>query len=423
MTETKKTSPRVKGDGVIWTLFCALCLISIVEVFSASSNLTYSTSNYWGPVIKHTGLMLFGVACMIATMNIKCKYFTIVTPFALLIALGLLILCFGFGAINDGHRWIPLPFGLNFQPSEFAKGAVILFVSFVIGRWQTENGVDKRAFKYICGVCALYLGLIGVENLSTAALLGLVVIAMMWIGRISKRQLGQLLGGMAIIVVIAISAVMLIGNNEKRDEVKDSRMTIVENTKPKTKGVFHRMSVWKKRINDFISGKEIPAEEYDLEDKAQEGYSQIAIASSNLVGKGPGNSVARDFLPQAYSDFIYAIIIEETGLIGAAIVCFIYIMLLFRSAKIASQCAYTFPAMLVLGLALMLCIQAMFNMGVAVGWLPVTGQPLPLISKGGTSSIMNCVYIGMIMSVSCSAKKKESVATDNSVEIMQAQTN
>ncbi len=423
MTETKKTSPRIKGDGVIWTLFCVLCLISIVEVFSASSNLTYSTSNYWGPVIKHTGLMLFGVACMIATMNIKCKYFTIVTPFALLIALGLLILCFGFGAINDGHRWIPLPFGLNFQPSEFAKGAVILFVSFVIGRWQTENGVDKRAFKYICGVCALYLGLIGVENLSTAALLGLVVIAMMWIGRISKRQLGQLLGGMAIIAVIAISAVMLIGNNEKRDEVKDSRMTIVENTKPKTKGVFHRMSVWKKRINDFISGKEIPAEEYDLEDKAQEGYSQIAIASSNLVGKGPGNSVARDFLPQAYSDFIYAIIIEETGLIGAAIVCFIYIMLLFRSAKIASQCAYTFPAMLVLGLSLMLCIQAMFNMGVAVGWLPITGQPLPLISKGGTSSIMNCVYIGMIMSVSCSAKKKESVATDNSAEIMQAQTN
>lgn len=412
MTEKEKSSPRIKGDSVIWIVFIALCLISIVEVFSASSNLTYSTTNYWAPMLKHTLLLLVGVVFMVLTMNIKCKYFTIITPLALFFSFFFLILCYAYGAINDGHRWLPLPFGLNFQPSEMAKGSVILFVACVIGRYQTDNGVDKRAFKYICGISGLYIVLIGLENLSTAALLAIVVAAMMWIGRVSKRQLGKLFGTIAILATIGFATVMLLGNDNK-DVPQDSRMTMVEKTKPKKSGLFHRFDTWKSRIDKFIDNKEVPAEEYDLDVEAQEGFSQIAIASSNLVGKGPGNSVARDFLPQAYSDFIFAIIIEEVGVWGAGIVCFLYITLLFRAAVIASRCAYTFPAMLVLGLSLMFAVQALFNMGVAVGWLPVTGQPLPLISKGGTSSIMNCVYMGMILSVSCTAKKKEEVAEKN----------
>ena len=143
----------------------------------------------------------------------------------------------------------------------------------------------------------------------------------------------------------------------------------------------------------------------DLDKDAQTAYANIAIASSNIIGKGPGNSVERDFLPQAFSDYIYAIIIEETGIFGAFFVAMLYIILLFRTGRIANRCENNFPAFLAMGLALLLVTQALFNMCVAVGIAPVTGQPLPLISKGGTSSIINCIYIGIILSVSRTSKK------------------
>ena len=171
--------------------------------------------------------------------------------------------------------------------------------------------------------------------------------------------------------------------------------------------VFHRFDTWKARIDKFLDNKEIAPEDVDLDKDGQTAHANIAIASSNVVGKGPGNSVERDFLSQAFSDFIYAIIIEEMGIAGAAFVCLLYIILLFRTATIANRCVNTFPALLIMGFALLLVIQAMFNMAVAVGLVPVTGQPLPLISKGGTSTIVNCVYIGIILSVSYSAKKKD----------------
>ena len=172
--------------------------------------------------------------------------------------------------------------------------------------------------------------------------------------------------------------------------------------------VFHRFDTWKARIDNFLSDEYVAPEDLDLNGKdAQTSHANIAIATSNFIGKGPGNSVERDFLSQAFSDFIYAIIIEEMGIFGAFIVCMLYIILLFRTATIANRCANTFPALLIMGFAMLLVVQAMFNMAVAVGLVPVTGQPLPLISKGGTSTIINCVYIGVILSVSYSAKKKD----------------
>jgi cell division protein FtsW len=170
--------------------------------------------------------------------------------------------------------------------------------------------------------------------------------------------------------------------------------------------VFHRTDTWKSRIDKFMSGKEVAPQDVDLNKDAQVAHANIAIASSNVVGKGPGNSVERDFLSQAFSDFIYAIIIEEMGIEGAIFVAMLYIILLFRTGRIANRCENSFPAFLAMGLALLLVTQALFNMCVAVGLAPVTGQPLPLISKGGTSTIINCVYVGVILSVSRSAKKK-----------------
>ena len=169
--------------------------------------------------------------------------------------------------------------------------------------------------------------------------------------------------------------------------------------------MLHRADTWKGRILSFNEG-DVSPQEYDLDKNAQVAHANIAIVSSGIIGKGPGKSTERDFLAQAFSDFIYAIIIEELGLFGAAFVAFLYIILLFRCARIASRCENNFPAFLVMGLGLLLVIQATFNMMVAVGLAPVTGQPLPLISKGGTSTIINCAYIGTILSVSRSAKKK-----------------
>lgn len=415
-TEKKVATRKIKGDPVIWGVFIFLCTISIIEVFSASSNLTYKTSNYWGPVMKHVFLLGWGVMFMFATMNVKCKYFKLIMPVALGFSFILLIICYFVGAINDGHRWIPIPIiGMQFQPSEMAKGSVVLAVATILSAMQTDNGVDRRAYRYIMIVAGVFLVLIGLENLSTAVLLGFVVILMMWIGRVPKRQLGQLLGGLAIAAVLGIATVMIFGKDNKKEADKDPRMAMVENNPQKGKaqgdkkqrGLLHRLDTWKGRIDKFLDGNDVPPEKFDLNNDAQEGYSQIAIASSNMMGKGPGNSTMRDYLPQAFSDFIYAIIVEEMGLLGAVGVCLLYIILLFRTAAIANRCANTFPALLVMGIALLLVTQAFFNMGVAVGWLPVTGQPLPLISKGGTSSIMNCVYIGMILSVSRSAKKKD----------------
>lgn len=417
--EKKVATRRIKGDPVIWGVFIMLCIISIIEVFSASSNLTYKTSNYWGPICKHVFLLGWGVLFMLATMNLKCKYFKLVMPLALFISFVLLIICFFVGAVNDGHRWIPIPvIGMKFQPSEMAKGAVVLAVATILSAMQTDTGVDKRAFKFIIFVCSGFIVLIGLENLSTAALLGAVVLMMMWIGRIPKRQLGKLMGFLAILAVGGLIIVMAFGHDKEKEAEEDPRMAMVDKNKVKATDkedskepkLFHRLDTWKSRIDKFLDGKDVPPEKFDLNNDAQEGYSQIAIASSNMMGKGPGNSTMRDYLPQAFSDFIYSIIIEEMGLIGAVGVCLLYIILLFRTMTIASRCANTFPALLIIGIALLLVTQALFNMGVAVGWLPVTGQPLPLISKGGTSSIMNCVYIGMILSVSRSAKKKNETA-------------
>ena len=413
----KLTEGKFKGDAVIWSVFFFLCIISIIEVFSASSHLSFKTGNYLSPVLKHCALLAVGVVVMICTMNIKCRYFKLVTPFALLFSFLMLIivLCVG-ESTNGSQRWIDF-LGIQFQPSEIAKGALILATAQILSAMQTPEGADKRAFKYIMIVCVFIIPLIMVENLSTAALLCIVVFMMMFIGKVPKLQLGRLLGIVALTLATVVTMVMVFGNDEAAaaDKMKDNKHLIVQQqTEEKDENVlekvFHRFDTWKARIDNFLSDEYVAPEDLDLNGKdAQTSHANIAIATSNLIGKGPGNSVERDFLSQAFSDFIYAIIIEEMGIFGAFIVCMLYIILLFRTATIANRCANTFPALLIMGFAMLLVVQAMFNMAVAVGLVPVTGQPLPLISKGGTSTIINCAYIGVILSVSYSAKKKDNM--------------
>ena len=409
----KKIGNIFKGDKVIWMVFFFLCIISIVEVFSASSGLTYKTQNYVGPIAYHTSTILAGVVVAIITLNIPCRYFKLMTPFLILITvIMLLVVMVGGGkSANDASRWINI-MGFTIQPSEIAKGTIVLAVAQILSAMQRENGADKQAFKWILWITVPACLAIGVENLSTAALLFAVVFLMMFIGQVPLRQLGKLTAVIAIMGVMAVSMVMIIGDtaNEGQELAKTEQ---VEQSakKSKIRKLLHRADTWKARILKF--GKDDPTpQEYDLDKDAQVAHANIAIVSSGVVGKGPGKSVERDFLAQAFSDFIYAIVIEELGIIGATFVAFLYIVLLYRCARIASRCENNFPAFLAMGLALLLVIQATFNMMVAVGLAPVTGQPLPLISKGGTSTIINCAYIGAILSVSRSAKTKSEKTSD-----------
>ena len=404
----KKLGNIFKGDKVVWMIFFFLCMVSIVEVFSASSGLTYKSQNYIGPIIYHAGTILVGVLVAIITLNIPCRYFKLMTPFLMLIsAVTLLWVLLAGTKVGDAGRWISL-FGFTFQPSEIAKGTIVLAVAQVLAAMQREDGADKNTFKWIMRITVPACFLIGLENLSTAAMLFAVVYLMMFIGLVPIRQLLKLAAVIIVFIVFTISMVMIVGHDTS-DEEQQVAQTEQVDVKPKKKNaiekMFHRADTWKSRIMKFGKPKPSP-QEYDLDKDAQVAHANIAIVSSGVIGKGPGKSTERDFLSQAFSDFIYAIIIEELGIVGAFVVMCLYIFLLYRCARIASRCENNFPAFLAMGLGLLLVIQATFNMMVAVGLAPVTGQPLPLISKGGTSTIINCAYIGAILSVSRSAKQK-----------------
>jgi cell division protein FtsW len=369
-----------------------------------------------GPIIYHTAMIVIGAVVAVVTLNIPCRYFKLMTPFLLLLsALTLFWVLVGGESINGANRVISV-LGFTFQPSEIAKGTMVLITAQILSAMQRDSGADRKAFKYIMLILMPTTFLIGIENLSTAALLFAVIVLMMFIGRVPMTQMGKLMGGIGIIVVIFLVLVMTLGSVEESrnaetnvTEVVNADGEKVDKDAIKGGGVFHRFATWRNRILKHFDGKVVPPEDFDMEENFQVGHANIAIASSGIHGKGPGNSVERDYLPQAFSDFIYAIIIEEMGIFGAIGVVFLYIVLLYRAARIATRCENNFPAFLIMGLSLLLVIQATFNMMVAVGLAPVTGQPLPLISKGGTSTIINCAYIGVILSVSRSAKMKKEV--------------
>lgn len=375
-----------QGDLVIWAIYFWLCMISLIEVYSAASSLSYTSGDFMAPLFKQAIFLGIGTVVVWVIHSIPCRFFklgVVLYP----ISVFLLILTLIIGAKeNDGARW--LNFGIKFQPSEIAKGALVLFVALILSFGQTEEGADKRAMKIILFATCLTCALIVTENLSTAGLLFATIFVMMFIGRVPTKQLGKIVG-VCLLGVILLTTVVTILPKEQLDESK----------------VLHRASTWVDRLKDHTTDKKTMSDTIYLRDHAQEARAKIAIASSNMIGKMPGNSEQRDHLAQAYSDFIYAIIIEEMGVIGAVFVAFLYIILLFRAGRIASMCERNFPAYLTMGLAILLVIQAMVNMLVAVGLFPITGQPLPLISRGGTSTIINSVYFGMILSVSRYARK------------------
>ena len=394
-----------KGDKVIWIIFLFLCLISITEVFSAASTLTYKSGDHWGPITQHSILLMVGAVIVVLVHNIPYKWFQVFPVFLLPISIGLLafVMLMGFitgDRVNGAARWMTF-MGIQFQPSEIAKMAVVIVTAFILSKGQDEDGASPKAFKRIMIITCIVCGLILPENYSTGMLLFGTVYLMMFIGRVSSKKLFGMLGILGLVGGVAVGILM----------------AIPAKTLHNTPGL-HRFETWQNRVSGFFEKEEVPAAKFDIDKDAQIAHARIAIATSHVVGKGPGNSIQRDFLSQAFSDFIFAIVIEEMGLVGGIFVVFLYLWLLMRAGRIAQKCERTFPAFLVMGIALLLVSQAILNMMVAVGLFPVTGQPLPLVSKGGTSTLINCAYIGMILSVSrYTAHLEEQKAHDAQIQM------
>ncbi|MGL5937893.1 MAG: FtsW/RodA/SpoVE family cell cycle protein [Phocaeicola sp.] len=383
-----------KGDKVIWIIFLCFCFISIVEVFSATSTLTYSTGNHLQPIKNHSYFLMGGLVIALITHRIPCVLFQILAYIIYPLAFILLSVVLVMEKINGASRWIEI-LGVSFQPSEFGKMAVVLATAVILSRLRDEKGATVKAFKYLLVIDGIIVCLIFPENFSTSIILSAVVFAMMIIGEIPWKVLIKLGAGCSILVLLTFGVI-----------------SIVPVEKLSQNMVTHRIETWQRRIRDFNEDKKaVPAAKYDVQNNSQIAHANIAIASSHIIGKLPGNSVQRDFLPQAYSDFIFAIILEELGLLGGVFVVILYIWLLMRIGKIARRIAKhsgkLFPAYLIMGIGILFVLQAMVNMMVSVGLFPVTGQPLPLISRGGTSILMNCIYIGMILSASRYAQEKE----------------
>lgn len=387
-----KNKGLFQGDVTIWVALIALCLISVIEVYSASSGISYKTGKYWQPMAEHGLFVCIGLFMAWLAHLVPCKLYKLLSMFLIVVSFFMLIWALSIEEkTNDAGRWVTV-MGKTFQPSEFAKLAIIGFVAYVMAICRDKNDkISSTGLKIISVVTLVFALLIGMENFSTACLLIVVVFVMLILGDAPKKFTVPLvlLGGSSVAIIGMVLYFMPLHT------AKD----LGEKYKP-----LHRLPTWVHRIQD---GNSLPKDpnNYNVMENQQVAHAKIAVATCNYVGKGPGKSVERDYLPQAFSDFIYAIIIEEGGLEAAILVMICYLLVIYRSWKIASRCVKLFPAYLVMGLAFMLVLQAFVNMGVAVGILPVTGQPLPLISKGGTSYIITCIYIGMILSVSRSAKK------------------
>ncbi|MBP5196674.1 MAG: FtsW/RodA/SpoVE family cell cycle protein [Bacteroidaceae bacterium] len=386
---TFKEKGLLQGDMALWMIFLCLCMISVVEVYSASSSMTYKSGSYWQPVMEHAGYIVFGILLAWGMHLLPCKIYKISSVFILFISWILLVVAFFSGSVNGASRWISI-FGKTIQPSELAKLGLVVTCAAILSIFRDENGTSKMGTKLLIGFTGFTLALIITENLSTAALISAVIYIMAFYAQVNTKLLAWAFG---LVAALAIGGLTLC-------------YSIPESTLDEwaqSEGVLHRVPTWVHRIKNSNTLPDDP-NKYDITENIQVTHAHIAIGTCGVIGRGPGNSIERDFLPQAYSDFIYAIIIEEGGILMGVGVMFLYLLLLWRAMKIASKCKGLFPAYLIMGLAVMIVIQAMMNMAVAVGAMPVTGQPLPLISRGGTSTFVNCAYMGMMLAVSRNAK-------------------
>ncbi len=373
---------------MIWMLAILLSVLSLLTVYSSTGSLAWlqrgGDTEYY--LIKQFMVVVFGLAIMYIAYLIPFRYYSRIGQFLFYISIPLLLATLVYAPeINNASRYlefdVPLAGTLSFQTSDLAKLALIMFLARFLSKKQDDIKSFKKGFVIVMIPIIIVCGLILPANLSTAAMLFVVSMILLFIGRVSMKHLGLL-----ALTGITVFGIMW-GINKYNPEV------------------LPRVNTWMSRLESFF--------DKDKEPSYQVVQSKIAVATGGLTGKMPGNSTQRNFLPHSYSDFVYAIIIEEYGLIGGTVIMLMFMILLFRSMKIARKCKVLFGSYLVTGISFLMVFQALINMGVAVSILPVTGQTLPFISMGGTSFWFSCLGLGMILSVSKSVEEPETEKPKN----------
>ena len=383
---------RTKGDKVIWAIVILLTMVSILVVYSSIGSLAYkmnkSTESY---LFKQVGFIALGVLIIYFAHRVNYTIYSRVATILFLISIPLLFYTLKFGSsINEANRWIKLPvINMTFQTSDLAKLALFMYMSRQLSRRQNIIKDFKKGFLPLIVPVIIICALIAPANLSTALLIGGIALMLMFMGRVRLRHILLVVGSALIPLIILVS--LATHYYDKETHTSKDLPTVL---------TFGRMSTWIKRVQDFMY-----ADKTDASYQVQQ--AKIAIAKGGWLGRGPGKSEQRNFLPHPYSDFIYAIIIEEYGLVGGAIIILIYLLFLFRSIRIFQRCPYAFGAFLAVALSFTLVIQAMVNMAVNVNLFPTTGVTLPLVSMGGSSLWFTCFAIGIILSVARNVEQME----------------
>ena len=385
---------HIKGDKAIWAIVAALAIFSFMPVYSASTNLVYGVGvgSTFGYLVKHMVLLIMGFAVLYGVHKIPYRYFSGGSVLMMPVVIVLLIYTLAQGTMISGanaSRWIRIPFvGIGFQTSTLAGLVLMVFVARYLARNKEKEVVFKQSLIQLWLPVGLVLFLILPANFSTTAIIFTMILVLVFVGGYPLKYIGFILAT----GILALSFFVLIA-------------------KAFPDAMPNRVQTWQSRIVSFSSteGKEA----YQVE------KAKIAIATGGPLGVGPGKSIQKNFLPQSSSDFIYAIIVEEYGLIGAVSVVFIYFLLLFRVFVVLRTTTTVFGMLLVIGVGLPIVFQATINMAVATSLFPVTGQTLPLISSGGTSIWMTCFALGMILSVSASKQEtEEDILDDNPLDIL-----
>jgi cell division protein FtsW len=393
-----KILKNIRGDRTIWAIIALLAIFSFLPVYSASTNLVYVVENgtTLGHLLKHTMLLVLGFVIIYATHKIPYRYFSGLSVLLIPVVIVLLVYTLMQGKTISGvnaSRWIRIPFmGLGFQTSTLAGVVIMMYVARYLARNRDKIIRFKESIVQLWLPVGLILILILPANFSTTAIIFTSVLMLTFLGGYPLKYLGSILG-----IGVLVFMIFLLTAKAFPDTFKNSRI-----------------NTWVNRVESFA--------EPDSEANYQADKAKIAIASGEIQGKGPGKSVQKNFLPQSSSDFIYAIIVEEFGLIGAIFLLILYLGLLFRIVIVANKTETIFGTLLVLGVGIPIIFQALINMAVAVGLFPVTGQPLPLISAGGTSIWMTCFAIGIVLSVSANREieinKNKKIDEDNPLSVL-----
>ncbi|MBD5173149.1 MAG: FtsW/RodA/SpoVE family cell cycle protein [Bacteroidales bacterium] len=376
-SDTVKSEVETKPDKYIWGIYIFLCIVSIIELYSASSREVASAKiGVYGPVLRHIFMLAAGCGIMLLLQRVHYRKFRpLVWAFALISVVMMLYVMF-FGEIVNGARRSFNLCGVTIQPSEFLKLSAVLVVALLMSKNQIKGGVGKVGVMLSAGAIMLFGGLLIKQGMTNTLLLMGISLSMMIIGGVEWSKFFKVL--FVYMICCGVFYVFI-----KSDDSEDNRS-----------------GTWKERIERFVGDGE-PKYKQEINAKnRQEMFSYMAQANGGVFGVFPGNSRETARLPLAFSDFIYAIIIEDTGLVGGILILVAYMLLLGRANAIASKCSRVFPALLVMGLAVMIAFQALFHMAIVSGFFPVSGQPLPLISKGGTSILITSIALGMMLSVS-----------------------